>query len=164
MESHAHGFYQRTDLRREQSGRNHFLPRQHDVLHHGTIALHTQRLVVLAGIDTLVTTGGTFTTVGVRITGYHHAWLQSFRHAVAYCFDDGSHLMTWDHRVQCHGIAPHEGIDVRTAEAHIVQLQQYLALARRLGFLNVDDIQLLCVCDLYCFHSDIFLIYGNSGR
>ena len=55
VEAYTHRLYQCTGTRRELSGGNHLLPRQCDQFAHGTIALHTESLVMFAGIHTVVT-------------------------------------------------------------------------------------------------------------
>ena len=133
MEAYAHRFYQGTHLWGKVASGDDLLPRQYDILHHGTVALNTQCLVMLAGVDTTVAAGGTLATVGIGIAGHHHARLQGVRNTSTYGLDDSTHLMTGDDRIECHAVTTHEGIDITTTEAHIVQLQQHLALTRSLG-------------------------------
>ena len=119
MESYGHRFYQRTNLRRKQTGGNNFLPRQCNHLAHCSIALYAQCLVVLTCIYPAIAAGGTLPTIGIRIDSDHHAWLQPIGHALSYRFNNRSYLMTGDDRVQSHTITPHESIDVASAEADI---------------------------------------------
>ena len=72
MEAHTHGFYQGTGAWVEFSGRDDLFPGQGDKLPHGTVALYAECLVVLAGVHTVVTAGGTLAAVGIGITGHHH--------------------------------------------------------------------------------------------
>ena len=55
MEAYTHGFYQRTSSGRKLACGDNLLPRQGNQFAHGTIALHTKRLVMLTGIHSVVT-------------------------------------------------------------------------------------------------------------
>ena len=152
METDTHGFDECTDTWGEQSGWNDFLPRQGDIFLHGSVALNAECLVMLAGIDALVATCGTFATVGVGVAGDYHTGFESFGYAFAYGFDGGSHFVTRNDGIECHGVASHEGVDVASAEAYVVEAQEYLAMGWCLRTFYVDDVELLVVSDLYCFH------------
>ena len=112
MEADRHGFNQGTRFGREGSSRDDFLPRQGDILLHGSMTLHSKCLIVLAGIDALIPARGALATMGIGIACYNHAWLQCLRYVFANRLNDGAHFVTWDDRVQRHGIAPHERIEV----------------------------------------------------
>ena len=55
MEANTHRLDKRTCAGSEQTSGNHLLPRQGDILTHGSPTLDTQCLVVLAGIHTAIT-------------------------------------------------------------------------------------------------------------
>ena len=120
MEAYTHRFNQGTGTRCEQSGRNHFLPRQHDILAHGTIALHAQCLVMLAGIDTSIAAGSTLPTIGIGVTSNDHARLQSLRNSGSYLLNDSSYLMTRNDWHLHHGVLPQISAEVRTTETDIL--------------------------------------------
>ena len=152
MEAHTHGLDEGTGTRCEQSGRNHFLPRQYDIFTHGTIALHTQRLVMLAGIHTGITAGSTLATIRIGVTGNHHTWLQPLRHISTHLFDDSPNLMTRDHRHLDHRVLSQIGTEIRPAESDILQTQKHL-VGMQLLLRNVYDLHLTQTRNLYCFHS-----------
>ena len=98
---------------------------------------------MLASVHPLVTAGGTLTAVGVWIAGDRHTGLQLLRHTTTYSLDGGTHLMAGNDGIQGHRITAHKRVDVRTAEAHVVQFQQYFALAGSLRLFHLNDIQFL---------------------
>ena len=139
VETHTHRFDEGTGTGCEQSCRNDFLPRHGDILAHGSPTLHTECLVMLTGIHTAVTTGGTLATVRIRIDGHGHAGLQALGHVLANADDRGTHFMARHHRHAHHRIASTEGAEVTTTKTHVLQLQEYLIVAR-LGRCKVDDL------------------------
>ena len=152
VEAYAHRLHQGANLGREQSGGNDFLPGQDDEFAHGAIALNAQRLIMLAGVHALVAARGALATVGVGIHRNRHAGLQPLGHMTAHGLDGGSHLVAGNDGVQGHAVAAHERVQVAAAESHVAQAQQHLLWAGLAGAFHVDDVQLLAVTDLYCFH------------
>ena len=128
VEAHTHRLDQRDVLRRQALGWNHLLPRYSDVFTHGTMALNAQRLIVLAGVETTTTAAGAVAAGRVRIHGDKLSCLQISRHALAYPFYGGTNLMTRDDWRQRQCIAAAVRVEVRTAEADIVDAQQHLAI------------------------------------
>ena len=112
---------------------------------------------MLAGIYPTIATRRTLATVGIRVAGNDHARLQPLGHIAADSFYDGTYFMTRNDWVKGHRVPSHEGIEVRTTETYVLQLQQHLASLQFTRLLHVDDIQFLLMSDLYCFHNEIEL-------
>ena len=75
MEPYTHGFYQRTIAGTDVRCRNNLFPGHYQIVGHGSVALYTQCLVMLAGIEPTVAARSAFATVGVRVHGDYHARL-----------------------------------------------------------------------------------------
>ena len=158
MEAHRHRLYQSTGLGRKPVGRDYLLPRKNDKLTHSTVALDTQRLVVLTGIHSPIPATGAMSATGIGVARHLHPWLQAFGNTFSTGFYHGSHLVTRNDGILGHSVSSHKGVDVRAAKAHILHFEQHLALLRFGGSLHFNHFTFLIVGNLYCFHSDIFFI------
>ena len=143
METDTHGFNQCAGLGGKGAGRDDFLPWQHDEFLHGTVALYTQCLIVLASVHPSIAAGSAFVAIGVGVASDHHAHFQLCRYIAAHGFDDGTHFVPGNDRVECHGVASHEGVDVGATEADILQSEHHFACLQFGRFLYVNDVQFL---------------------
>ena len=65
--------------------------------------------------------------------------------------------MAWYHWHLYHGVLAQVGTEVASAEAYIFQTQEYLVGFHLLSG-DIYDRHLALFLNLYCFHSDIFLM------
>ena len=112
VEAHAHRLHEGTRAGIKPLGDDNLLPGQRDVGTHGTVALHAQRLVVLAGIHPSAAARGTLPAVGVGIDGDHHARAQRVGHTVAHLLHHGTNLVPRDDRHTHHRVAPQPRVEV----------------------------------------------------
>ena len=112
MEAYAHGLDEGCFLGCQCACRDNLLPGEDDVLAHGSVALHSEGLIVLAGVDASVAARGAVAAIGVGVAGDDHAWAEVGGYVGSYGFDDGTYLMAGDDRIESHGVATHEGVDV----------------------------------------------------
>ena len=167
MKTDTHRFNKCTGAGSEQSCGNDLLPRHNEILTHGTVALHTKRLVVLAGIRSAIATRGTLVAVGIGIEGDGHARFESLGHFAAHLHDGCAHLMTRYHGHLHHRVLTEECTEVRATESHIFHFQKHLSGLQFIHVVYFHERHLALLCYLYCFHilySLIFFIYGNSTR
>ena len=112
MEAHAHGLYEGAVAQRDALHGYHLLPRHHDVVAHGTVALHTQCLVMLAGIGPTVHARGAMSAVGIGVYGHGSAYGKRVGHIGAHLLYGSTYLVSGDDGQLHHGVAPEEGVEV----------------------------------------------------
>ena len=127
------------------------LPRYGDILAHGAVALHTQRLVVLTGVVATVLTRRAVTAVGIGIDGNRHTCLQVSRYIsprFGYLCTD---FMSGNHGHFHHRVQSAIGVQVASAKTYVVYFEQHLVCSA-LRFLNVNHLHFRRCCNLNCFH------------
>ena len=142
MESNRHRFDEGGITWGDVLDGDDLLPRQGNIFAHGTIALHTKCLVVLAGIETSVAAGGTMAAVGIGIDSDHLTNLEVSRTIGADCLDYSANLMTRNDVGLGHGVAAKERVEVAAAKTDILEPKQHFARTSD-GLWKVDDLYLL---------------------
>ena len=165
MEADAHRLDEGGIARRDAIGRNHLLPRYDDVVGHGTVALHSECLVELAGIHATGQTRGACTAVRVGVNRNGLAYGERCGNAFAQSRNLATNLMTRDDGELHHWVTTEIGIQVRAAIADVTHLDKHFACLG-FGLLHLDNAHLGGSDNLYCFHvvmlfccySDMFLM------
>ena len=152
MKTDAHRLNKSTYAGSEQSCGNDLLPRHYEILTHGTVALHAECLVVLAGIRSAITARCTLVTVGIRVEGDSHARFESFWHFAAHFHYGSAHLMTRYHRHLHHRVLSEECTEVGATESHIFHFQKHLSRLQFIHVVYLQELHLALFCYLYCFH------------
>ena len=161
MESDGHRLYEGAVSCRYAFHGYYLLPRQCDVLPHRTVALHSERLVVLARVHPSVAACGTLSAVGVRVDGDSHAGLQRVGASFAHRLDDGSYLVSRYDILLRHCVAAEESVEVRAAEAHIFEFQEHLSCLC-CWFFHLHHLHVLWRGYRYCFHSFVIIVICHS--
>ena len=127
VEAHAHRFDEGGVAQVDPVGGDDLLPGEGDVFAHRAVALHTQRLVVLAGVVAARAAGGAAAAIRIRVHGDDLSGPETLRYAGAGGGDDGADLVPGDDVRLRHRVAPAEGVEVAAAEADVVQPEQDFA-------------------------------------